>query len=131
MRTLKVYLALLELNEEQKYTIKKFLDETHQHYAPFFRIYYSFEKDDYINAIHGDLSIVVSRHNDWEIKQDIFWMEYFGFERLLGELDYFFKDIKRYLDGEEPKQPINSKKIKKYFYYLHESFNPLTSVGEP
>lgn len=130
MRTLKVSFGLINLDSKQKLKLKTYLDEAHTLFAPYFKIYYSFEKKDFINAIHGDLSVVIYSGEKPQEKVDIFLIEFFGFERLLGELEYLFLDIKKYLLGEIPISKDDKHKMKKYFYYFHDSLNPITSVGE-
>lgn len=130
MRTIKVCFGLLNLDVKQKEKLKEYLDEMHKLYAPYFHIYYTFDKQDYINSIHGDLSVIIYKDDIIEERLDTFLIQYFGFLRLFGELEYLFADIKRFLNDKDSKEPKTKHESKKYFYYFSDSFNPITSVGE-
>lgn len=130
MRTIKVFLADIDFEPIQKERLKKYLDTSHKIYAPLFHIYYSFNSKDYINSIHGDISVIIV-HNEQiiEDKIDRFIITYYGLERLIGELEYLFDDVKKYITGESIKYSESKKILHKFSYNLHDAFNSITSVG--
>jgi len=130
MRTIKVFLADIDFEPNQKEKLKGYLDTSHTIYAPLFHIYYSFNSKDYINSIHGDISVIIVRDNrEIEDKIDRFIITYYGLERLIGELEYLFDDVKKYIIGEGIKSAESKKILHKFSYNLHDAFNSITNVG--